>query len=99
MIIDSHVHIYPPSFRARREEIARRDATFRELYSDAGAVLATADELLAAMDAAGVDAAVAVGIGWTDLDVAREANDYTYLPPRPAVRRMKAHLIQHGSTP
>ena len=40
MIIDSHVHVYPPTFRERREEIARRDATFRELYSDGGAVLA-----------------------------------------------------------
>ena len=28
------------------------------------------------MDEAGVDVAVAVGIGWTDPGVAREANDY-----------------------
>ena len=76
MIIDSHVHVYPPSFRGRREELARRDATFRELYSNPAAVLATADDLLAAMDEAGVDVAVAVGIGWTDPGVAREANDY-----------------------
>ncbi|MDE2900470.1 MAG: hypothetical protein OXN15_05525, partial [Chloroflexota bacterium] len=76
MIIDSHVHVYPPSFRERREEIARRDATFRELYANPDAVLATDDDLLAAMDEAGVDVAVAVGIGWADRDVAREANDY-----------------------
>ena len=76
MIIDSHVHVYPPSFRERRDELARRDATFRELYANPAAVLATADDLLAAMDEAGVDVAVAVGIGWTDPDVAREANDY-----------------------
>ena len=76
MIIDSHVHVYPPSFRERREELARRDATFRELYANPAAVLATADDLLAAMDEAGVDVAVAVGIGWTDPGVAREANDY-----------------------
>ena len=48
MIIDSHVHVYPPSFRERREELARRDATFRALYADPRAVLATADDLLAA---------------------------------------------------
>ena len=76
MIIDSHVHVYPPSFRERREELARRDATFRELYANPAAVLATADDLLATMDDANVDVAVAVGIGWTDPDVAREANDY-----------------------
>ena len=76
MIIDSHVHVYPPSFRERREELSRRDATFRALYADPRAVPATADDLLAAMDEAGVDVAVAVGIGWTDPEVAREANDY-----------------------
>ena len=76
MIIDSHVHVYPPSFRERREELSRRDATFRALYADPRAVLATADDLLIAMDEAGVDVAVAVGIGWTDPGVAREANDY-----------------------
>ena len=76
MIIDSHVHVYPLSFRERREELARRDATFRALYADPRAVLATADDLLTAMDEASVDVAVAVGIGWTDPDVAREANDY-----------------------
>ena len=77
MIIDSHVHVYPPSFRERRDEIAARDATFRELYANPDAVLAdAADNLLTAMDEAGVDVAVAVGIGWTDREVAREANDY-----------------------
>ena len=76
MIIDSHVHVYPPSFRERREELSRRDATFRALYADPRAVLASADDLLAAMDDANVDIAVAVGIGWTDPGVARESNDY-----------------------
>ena len=76
MIIDTHVHVYPPSFRERREELSRRDATFRALYADPRAVLATADDLLAAMDDANVDIAVAVGIGWTDPGVARESNDY-----------------------
>lgn len=93
MIIDSHVHVYPPSFRERREEIARRDATFRELYSNPNAVLATADDLLIAMDEAGVDVAVAVGIGWTDRDVAREANDYLL----ECVARSGGRLLAFGS--
>ncbi len=93
MIIDSHVHVYPPSFRERREEIARRDATFRELYSNPNAALATADDLLAGMDEAGVDAAVAVGIGWTDPGVAREANDYL----AEAVARSGGRLLAFGS--
>ena len=93
MIIDSHVHVYPPSFRERRGEIARRDATFRELYSNPNAVLADADDLLAAMDEAGVDVAVAVGIGWTDRDVAREANDYL----AECVARSGGRLLAFGS--
>lgn len=76
MIIDSHVHVFPPSFRERREELVRRDATFRELYSNPKAVMASVGDLMDAMDAAEVDAAVAVGIGWQDIELAREANDH-----------------------
>ncbi len=76
MIIDSHVHVFPPGFRERREELVQRDATFRELYSNPKAVLASVDDLMDAMDAAEVDAAVAVGIGWQDIELAREANDH-----------------------
>ncbi|MDE2803149.1 MAG: amidohydrolase family protein [Chloroflexota bacterium] len=93
MIIDSHVHVYPPSFRERREEIALRDATFRELYANPDAVLVTADDLLAAMDETGVDVAVAVGIGWADRDVAREANDYL----AGCVARSGGRLLAFGS--
>ncbi len=76
MIVDFHTHIVPPSFLERREEIARRDATFQALFSDPRARLATADELVSAMDRAAVDVSVVMGIGWTDVGVAREANDY-----------------------
>lgn len=93
MIIDSHVHVYPPSFRERREEIAARDATFRELYANPDAILADAGDLLAAMDEAGVDVAVAVGIGWTDREVAREANDYL----AECVARSGGRLLAFGS--
>ena len=76
VIVDFHTHVVPPSFRERRCEIVRRDATFRALFSDPKSRLATADDLVAAMDDAGVDVSVVMGFGWTDVDVAREANDY-----------------------
>ena len=76
MIIDAHTHIFPPSFRERRDELLRRDATFADLYASPRADLASAEELVGAMDDAGVDVAVAVGIGWADAELAREANDY-----------------------
>ncbi|MBI2935791.1 MAG: amidohydrolase [Chloroflexi bacterium] len=76
MLIDTHTHCFPPAFRERRDELLRRDATFAALYSSPKTKLATVEELLAAMDEAEIDVAVAVGIGWTDAKLAREANDY-----------------------
>ena len=76
MIIDFHTHIFPPSFAGRREELSKRDATFGSLYSNPRSRMATADELVAAMDEAGVDVAVVMGIGWTDRETAYEANNY-----------------------
>lgn len=76
LVIDSHCHILPPSFRDRRAEIAKRDATFAALLSDPNARIASADDLLAAMDRDGVDQAVVMGMGWTHHQVAVEANEY-----------------------
>ena len=76
MIIDTHSHILPPSFSDRRVEIAKRDATFAALLSDPKAQLASAEDLLLAMDREGVDFAVVMGMGWTDFDIAKEVNDY-----------------------
>ncbi|MQG69643.1 MAG: amidohydrolase [SAR202 cluster bacterium] len=74
--VDFHTHIFPPSIADQRERWLERDATFRELYADPKAKLATAGDLIAAMDEDGVDRAVVMGIGWTDQVLAREANDY-----------------------
>lgn len=38
--------------------------------------MATAEDLIRAMDEDGVDRSIAMGIGWTDPGLAREANDY-----------------------
>ncbi len=74
--VDFHTHIFPPELADQRERWLERDATFRELYADPKAKLATAEDLIAAMDEDGVDRAVVMGIGWTDQGLAREANDY-----------------------
>jgi predicted TIM-barrel fold metal-dependent hydrolase len=76
MLIDTHTHIYPASFQQRRDALCRDDATFRDLFSHPKAKLATAQSLIDAMDKASADAAVVMGIGWTDRAIAREANDY-----------------------
>ena len=76
MIIDFHTHIFPPEFQDDRDEYARRDPTFAEMYSDASAKLATGEDLLAEMDASGVDMSVAVGFAWSDADSCSRHNDY-----------------------
>lgn len=75
-IIDFHTHIFPPSVRNRRNHWLQRDATFGALYADDRTRMASAEDLIAAMNADGVDVAVAMGLGWTDYGLAREANDY-----------------------
>ena len=83
-VIDSHCHIFPENFSQNRAELSSRDATFAELFSPKGtggvtgreARMATAETLIQAMDTDGVDRAVVMGLGWTDVDLARESNDY-----------------------
>ena len=76
VVIDAHCHIVPPSFRSRRHELVDADATFGALFARPESKLATAEELLEAMDRDGIDRAVVMGLGWVDRRTAAEANDY-----------------------
>ena len=76
MIIDTHTHIFPPAVIEERDAYLQRDTTFRELYSNPNARIATAEELIASMDEAGIDKSVACGFGWTDAELCREHNEY-----------------------
>ncbi len=76
MIIDIHTHIFPPDVRERRDDFGRRDPTFAEMYGNPKAKIATAEDLLASMDEAGVDFSVVLGFAWRDhYDIVRH-NDY-----------------------
>jgi predicted TIM-barrel fold metal-dependent hydrolase len=76
MIIDIHTHAFPPPLRDRRDELARGEPAFAELYGDRRAQMATADEVLASMDAAGVDRAVICNFAWRDDALIDETNEY-----------------------
>ncbi|MBX5451184.1 amidohydrolase family protein [Thermogemmatispora sp.] len=76
MIIDFHTHLFPPHIRAQRERYCERDPWFRTLYANPRARLATAEDLIAEMDASGVDASVAFSFGWTDPGLIEEGNSY-----------------------
>lgn len=101
LVIDSHCHIFPEAFSKNRLELSSRDATFAELFSGEGigtaargqASMATSETLIRAMDSDGVAVAVVMGLGWTDLDLAREANDYIMQ----AVENQPGRLVGFGS--
>jgi predicted TIM-barrel fold metal-dependent hydrolase len=76
MLFDSHSHILPPSFTHRGAELRARDSTFASLFPNVDAKLATAATLIEAMDRVGIDRAVVMGMGWNNIELAREANDY-----------------------
>lgn len=88
-MIDFHTHIFPPEFITRRHRLAVRDATFTALFSDPKARMATADDLLTAMDEDGVTTSVAMGVGWTEYGLAQESNDYLI----ESVRRHPGRLV------
>jgi hypothetical protein len=76
MIIDFHTHIVPPKVKQNRDEYARRCRSFASIYSDPKAKLATAEEIIAAMDKDGVDVSVVLNYGWSTLSLCAEVNDY-----------------------
>jgi len=76
VIIDFHTHVFPPDVKKHRNKYIERDPCFAILYSDPKAKIATADELIASMDEAGVDISVILNIGWTTHELCVETNDY-----------------------
>ena len=76
MIIDFHTHVFPPQIKKHRSKYIDSDPCFAILYSEKNAKLATADELVASMDKAGIDISVIVNIGWTTHELCVETNDY-----------------------
>lgn len=95
MIVDAHTHAFPPAVIERREEIARREPGFAALYAEPAAVMATADDLLASMDRAGVDAAVVLNFAWPDPDICSATNEYL----ASAAARSGGRLVAFGMLP
>jgi uncharacterized protein len=76
MILDAHTHLFPEEVRKARSAFCSRDESFRRLYGNAKARMASLDELLGSMDREGVGRSVVCGFPWDDPGLCREGNDY-----------------------
>ncbi|MDR1965674.1 MAG: amidohydrolase family protein [Synergistaceae bacterium] len=76
MIIDAHVHVYPPEIISGAEGIAQRESYFSSLVSAKAHRWAGAEDVLSAMDSDGVDESWIFGFGFKDLGLCRVCNDY-----------------------
>jgi predicted TIM-barrel fold metal-dependent hydrolase len=68
--------MFPPWLRERRDEYIKLDPGFSLLYSQPEAKMATAEELLASMDEAGIDSSVVLNVGWVNHELCVKTNDY-----------------------
>src|SRR4051812_38255266 len=76
MIIDFHTHIFPDEVRKHKAEFQERDPWFGLLYENPKARLASVEDLIASMDAAGVQRSVVCGFYWRDQSLCAWHNDY-----------------------
>ena len=75
--------------RARRTDYMARDAWFATLYEDPRHRLASAEDVVASMEQAGVDRTVVLGFPWRDGGLCKEHNNYLI----EAVRKYPDKLI------
>ena len=98
MIIDAHVHILPERVRAARAEIARSDPWFAVCH-EGDRVIGTAEELVEAMDAGGIDRAIAFGWPFADASLCAEANDHLASVQRRFAGRIIAFATVNPAAP
>lgn len=77
-VIDAHTHIYPPEIVRDRQRFCEADLWFGELHASPNARLATAEDLLASMTAAGIDHSIVCGFPWMDASLCQLHNDYLF---------------------
>jgi len=64
MILDGHTHIFPEEVIHRREDFFSSEPAFRLLYDSSKSKMLGPEEMLAAMEDEGVEAAVILGFPW-----------------------------------
>ena len=93
MIVDSHVHIYPPEVVRDQELISRTEPHFDLLTHNSVHKWGTAEELIARMDAEGVDQAWVFGFAFRDPALCALCNDYVIEAVRRWPQRLKGFAV------
>jgi uncharacterized protein len=112
-IVDAHVHVFPPEFIRRRDELVETDRWFGELYRNTRASLATIEELITSMDEAHIDVSVLCGFPFSDPALCREHNAYmascareypsriawlgTVVPSDPSAEDLARQALEYGA--
>lgn len=89
MIIDAHTHIISPEVASAKASYLDRDGWFDECYRNPKARFASAESLVASMDAAGIERSVITGFAFADPALCAASNDYLI----EAVRRFPGRFI------
>jgi predicted TIM-barrel fold metal-dependent hydrolase len=76
VIVDAHCHVLPDRVRANLDAYCASDPWFGACHAGPKASVSSADELVRAMDAAGIDRAVCFTWPFADAALCVEANDY-----------------------
>lgn len=76
VVVDSHVHVFPPDLIQQRDHLTQTDLWFGELYTNPAAHLAVTEELIGSMDDGDIGWSVLCGFPWSDPGLCREHNDY-----------------------
>ncbi len=76
LVIDAHTHLFPDEVVRDRSRHLEQDSWFGELYASPEIVLVSPEDMIASMDAAGIEMSVVCGWPWRDTGHCREHNDY-----------------------
>ena len=73
--IDAHAHVFHPDVAEDRFRYFPQDAAFHEMYQAPDAQIIVTEQLVNAMDVAGITRSIACGFGWSSNALCREGND------------------------
>jgi predicted TIM-barrel fold metal-dependent hydrolase len=98
MRIDAHFHVYPPEVQAGWQKIAETEPHFAAICSGKVHKWALAGDVIAGMDADGVDVSWIAGFAFRDPGLCRICNDYVIEAVRGSSGRLRGLAVVNPMT-